>query len=183
MCANNTTYVVERNINRCVYHHYFDLSISPKFASTIELSEASPQSDFTAVGWLLTSATYLIVFFDCQLFWNNLYTTLHLLHSLETADLELEYKNNLFRHAQCFNQKIIQQVYNNLPRCLDLQKRIVRMVCAIMCIFSKFTKPSKLVLLPSWANVMSFNSRGMNGMTGGCNFPTKFLQKKKSTTI
>lgn len=62
-----------------------------------------------------------------------------------------------------------------VPKCLERQNRIVRMVCAIICIFSKFTSPSKLVLLPSCANVMSFSSRGMNGITGGCNFPTKLL--------
>lgn len=45
-----------------------------------------------------------------------------------------------------------------------------------MCIFSKFTRPSMLVLLPSCANVISFNSNGMNGMTGGCNLPTDILR-------
>lgn len=63
----------------------------------------------------------------------------------------------------------------DLPKCLERQNRIVRMVCAIICIFSKFTRPSKLVLLPSCAKVMSFSSSGMNGITGGCNLPTKLL--------
>lgn len=60
-----------------------------------------------------------------------------------------------------------------LPKCRERHSRIVRIVCAIMCIFSKFTSPSRLVLLPSCANVMSLSSSGMNGTTGGCSLPTK----------
>lgn len=63
----------------------------------------------------------------------------------------------------------------NSPKCLDRQNLIALIVEAIICIFSKFTRPSTLVLLPSWANVMSFRSNGMNGMIGGCNFPTYVL--------
>lgn len=61
------------------------------------------------------------------------------------------------------------------PKCLERQNLTVRMVDAIMCIFSKFTNPSKLVLLPSWANVMSFNKSGMKGITGGDNLATAIL--------
>jgi hypothetical protein len=50
------------------------------------------------------------------------------------------------------------------------------MVDAIICIFSKLTRPSMLVLLPSCANVISFNSNGINGITGGCNLPTDILR-------
>lgn len=49
---------------------------------------------------------------------------------------------------------------------------MVRIVWAIMCIFSKLTNPSRLVLLPSWANVMSLSSSGMKGINGGCSLPT-----------
>lgn len=48
-----------------------------------------------------------------------------------------------------------------------------------MCIFSKFTKPSKLVLLPSCANVISFNSNGINGITGGSFLAISALWKFK----
>lgn len=64
-----------------------------------------------------------------------------------------------------------------LPKCLERQNRIVRIVCAIICIFSKLTKPSKLVLLPSWANVISLSKSGIKGITGGCNLPTDILQR------
>lgn len=85
-----------------------------------------------------------------------------------------------FRPNRIYNKHYIQTlVYFKtfyLPKCLDRQNRRVRMVCAIICIFSKFTKPSRLVLLPSCAKVISFNSSGMNGITGGCNLPTKLLR-------
>lgn len=64
----------------------------------------------------------------------------------------------------------------NSPKCRDRQNLTARIVDAIMCIFSKLTKPSMLVLLPSCANVISFSSSGMNGMTGGCNLPTDILR-------
>lgn len=67
----------------------------------------------------------------------------------------------------------------NLPKCRERQNLTALIVDAIMCIFSKFTRPSMLVLLPSWANVISFNSNGINGMTGGCNLPTDILQTVK----
>lgn len=73
---------------------------------------------------------------------------------------------------------LIENFYS--PKCLDRQNRIVRIVCAIICIFSKFTSPSKLVLLPSCAKVISFNSSGINGITGGCNFPTKLLKSAEN---
>lgn len=68
-----------------------------------------------------------------------------------------------------------KRVLANLPKCLERQNLTALMVDAIICIFSKFTRPSMEVLLPSCANVMSFSSNGMNGITGGCNLPTDIL--------
>jgi len=45
------------------------------------------------------------------------------------------------------------------PKCLARQYLNVRMVCANMCIFSKFTSPSTCVLLPSCVNFMSETHR------------------------
>lgn len=65
--------------------------------------------------------------------------------------------------------------FKNLPKCLERQNLTALIVDAIMCIFSKFTRPSMLVLLPSCANVISFSSNGIKGMTGGCSLPTDIL--------
>lgn len=83
-------------------------------------------------------------------------------------------------HSEIFNINYSQFITTtNSPKCLERQNLTARIVDAIMCIFSKFTRPSMLVLLPSWANVISFSSRGINGMTGGCNLPTDILHHKK----
>jgi hypothetical protein len=68
---------------------------------------------------------------------------------------------------------------SNSPKCLERQNLTARIVDAIMCIFSKLTRPSTLVLLPSCANVISFNSNGINGITGGWSFPTDILLRQK----
>lgn len=69
----------------------------------------------------------------------------------------------------------------NSPKCLERQNLTALIVDAIICIFSKFTSPSMLVLLPSCANVISFNSNGMKGMTGGWSFPTDILHDAMSS--
>lgn len=48
-------------------------------------------------------------------------------------------------------------------------------VWASICIFSKLTRPSKLVLFPSCVKVMSFKSNGMKGTIGGCSLLTLTL--------
>lgn len=62
----------------------------------------------------------------------------------------------------------------DLPRCLDRQFLMLRMVCASMCIFSKLTSlPSENVLLPSCVKVMSIAEGKGNKVTNDTHTNTK----------
>lgn len=92
----------------------------------------------------------------------------HLLR-VQTKDfLTIKLKLHVYHSENILGKVIfVQEWHLHLLSGLLLACFIIRIVWASICIFSKLTRPSAYVLLPSWVKVMSFRIRGMKGITGG----------------